>query len=38
MQCIFDINRTRYTNLDDLTVDMIEHTTKYLNELTSKIQ
>ena len=33
LRCLFDINRTRYTNLEELTFDIEAHTIKYLKEM-----
>lgn len=37
LKCLFDTNRTRYTNLDDLAFDIETHTTKYLKEINDNI-
>ena len=37
LRCLFDINRTRYTNLEELTYDIEAHTKKYLREMTENI-
>lgn len=33
LKCLFDHNRTRYTNLDELAADFDTHTKKYLQEI-----
>ena len=37
LRCLFDINRTRYTNLEELTIDIEAHTIKYLKEMVENI-
>jgi hypothetical protein len=37
LRCLFDINRTRYTNLEELTFDIEAHTIKYLKEMEENI-
>ena len=33
LKCLFDINQTRYTNLEDLVSDIESHSIRYLNEI-----
>ena len=37
LRCLFDINRTRYTKLEELTYDIEAHTKRYLREMTENI-
>ena len=37
MKCLFDINKTRYTNLEELSIDIEMHTRDYLKEISDNI-
>lgn len=37
LKCLFDMNRTRYTNLEDLANDIEMHSINYLNEINENI-
>lgn len=37
LRCLFDLNRTRYTNLEDLTQDIDQHSMSYLTKLCDSI-
>jgi hypothetical protein len=37
LRCLFDMNRTRYTNLEEFTSDIEAHTRRYLKEMEENI-
>ncbi|CAF0881686.1 unnamed protein product [Brachionus calyciflorus] len=37
LKCLFDLNRTRYTNLEDLAYDIEMHSVNYLKDITENI-
>lgn len=37
LKCLFDLNRTRYTNLEELNSDIDDHTVNYLKEINDHI-
>lgn len=37
LKCLFDMNKTRYTNLEELHSDIQAHTSKYLEEILDRV-
>ena len=38
LKCLFDLEKTRFTNLDELSSDIESHSIKYFNEIIEKIE